>query len=437
MKIQFDCPICDVEDWGYFDTYRDQKYWYDRDFLVKNEPVGFKICKNCSFVTYDYIGLDRLKERYDRARITFDPSTIITCNRKNLYHELFFSDFFKGQDISHYMVLDVGAAQGAMLDWFGKEYNIPRENLYGTEFSKAFMTFGKHEYGLNMYQDLCDDITSRQYDLISYYHVLEHVQWPYDELVKIKKLLKPGGYLYISIPTWFNWLQESSLEPVSTMEYYYHLNHVNVFTNNSFMNLLKKANLKVLKVDQVIYGYTVMCQVDESIKLDKIEVDDIDDIKRQFEAQTKALSLFKEKKYEDALKVYPRFPEAYIALSINQKNLKAFESQKEWIEKGLQEMPDNVTLKEQLANIHFQFDENRPNKQKFYSNNIRRSEELLLECVKLKPNDKNYFFLGLINGVYKKDYEEAVKCMKKVIDINPTNLVEPMRWIGLFYKEMG
>lgn len=436
LKIKVSCQICGVDDWEYLDQYRDAKYWWDRDRLIEGEDIGFKVCKNCSFVTYDYISLDRLKEYYDKERLMFNPMGIITCNRKNLYHEHFFQDFIDKDKAKDWLVLDVGAAQGYFLDWWHHYYKTPKENLHGTEFSESYRAFSKHEYGLELSQDLDDKILNNKYDFISYYHVLEHCQFPKDELEKIKALLKPDGYLFLSVPTWFNILQESSLEATNSFEHYFHLNHVNCFSDNSFENLLKICGLKIIKADKVIYGYSVVCVLDEEEKKKKFKVDDIDEIKQKLERQKKAIEYFCQGNMEAAIKEEPRFPEAYLELARKWENMKEFERQKEIIEKGVEEMPDNVTINESLANLYFQFDDNKPDNPKFYSNNIRRSEDILLKTIQRRPSDRCFFLLGMINAVYKKDYETAIFYYRKLLRVNPFMFHEPVKWIAYCYKEM-
>ena len=80
------CSICKSEDWSNLDYLRNQEVWYNNDLREKNEPVGFKICKKCGFVTYDYVENERLSKHYDRERPVMSANNIVTCNRKNQYH---------------------------------------------------------------------------------------------------------------------------------------------------------------------------------------------------------------------------------------------------------------------------------------------------------------------------------------------------------------
>jgi SAM-dependent methyltransferase len=49
--------------------------------------------------------------------------------------------------------------------------------------------------------DLLDlDLQAQSYDAITLWHVFEHVRRPYETLLKIKSLLRPGGWLFLAVP---------------------------------------------------------------------------------------------------------------------------------------------------------------------------------------------------------------------------------------------
>ena len=86
------CPICKKEEWQSMDHIRDKGYWFEREFLYKDE-VNFKICKGCGFITYDYQSNEELTRRYNMDKKAFNPNGIVTGNRKNNYHRLFFNEY--------------------------------------------------------------------------------------------------------------------------------------------------------------------------------------------------------------------------------------------------------------------------------------------------------------------------------------------------------
>ncbi len=140
------CPICDASSWEYIDHLRNVDYWYSRDRLPLGDKVGFKVCKECGFVTYDYQDLETLSSLYDAERRNMQAMNIITCNRKNMYHRMFLGDILKKAN-KNFTVLDHGCAQGSLLNMMHTDYMLPIDNLYGTEWSDGFRSFAVNEYG--------------------------------------------------------------------------------------------------------------------------------------------------------------------------------------------------------------------------------------------------------------------------------------------------
>lgn len=418
------CPICKETEWHELDYMRNQKYWYEKDMREEDEPVGFKACKNCGFVTYDYIEDLRLQEFYDRQRPSMSPLNIVTCNRKNEYHFHFLKDELSllKPDAN---ILDVGCAQGSFLNAL-KEYGF--KNLYGTEYSKAFASFGKNEYGLNITDEIDE---TKKYDFISYYHVLEHIQNPDKELRIVSNVLNDNGLLYISVPDYMDMLEEKGGSTTNDFENYYHLNHVNCFTFKSFRNLLNVSGFEIIKEDTYLYGYTVLCKKAEKKPIEKENYLEKTSI---LEMQKKAIDLLLDKKYEDAYKLYPKYPDAYIFNSLSKESMKEFEPQIEILTEGLKNCPNNYRIENQLAKVYFQWDENTPEKQ-FYSNNVKKAESIFLNCFTNKPGaEENLYFLALIEARYKNDYDKAVEYIREFMRINPMKFQEGYNLISNFWK---
>ena len=440
IKIELKkCPICKDSEWQSLDYLRDREFWYKCDYLLEGEPVGMKLCKNCGFVTYDYRDMTKLQRHYDEERPMMSSQNIITCNRKNEYHKKFLDDtkLFGNQAIPDkaldIQALDVGCAQGAYLDMLHTRYNVPKDNLHGTEWSQAFRDWGRFEYGINKITIDIDE--TKTYDFISYYHVLEHVQHPDKELDKIRNMLSDDGYLYISVPVWFENCEEASGSNMVTFENYYHLNHIDVFSKQSIQNLLKTKGFKIIKEDDMLYGYTVLCQKCEPS--DEIITEDWITIKKSLEVQKQAISLLQTDPLK-AIELVPKFPDAYIIASLQKETMKELKTQEELIYKGLKECPGNHRLRTRLGQLYYQWDENTPNKNGYYGNNLRKSEKILKELAEERPGQEdNFYFLALINGRYKKNYDEAVYWMRKVIKINPSKWADITKYIATFWRDKG
>ncbi len=439
-----ECPVCKKEEWYYLDSLRNHEYWFNKEWVYTDEMIGFKVCKDCGFLTYDYRDDKELSEHYDIERPVMRAGNIVTCNRKNEYHKAFLKDTdaiidkdYKLKD--DFKAIDIGMAQGSYVNMLNKEFNVSREQLYGTEYSEGFRAFAKNEYGFNTGKDI-EEFGVDKFDLISYYHVLEHIQHPDKELQKIKGYLKDDGYLYIGIPVWFGNLEEPSGAPTTDFENLYHMNHVNVFTVQSFKNLIQSNGFEIVKENDTYYGYTVLCKkTDKPFEIkDKANYKEIEEdlIKQKDAIQYVSDPMPQKRDCGKAYEIYPNFPEAYMYHSIDWKNMKDFEKGKEILEKGMEIMPNNHRLTSQLAILYMQWDEQKPKKPQFMSNNVKKAEELFHKCLELKPADEQAcYFLGMINGNFKKDYQQAVWYMKKVIELNPNKFGECWNNISYFYKQ--
>ncbi|PTN34150.1 class I SAM-dependent methyltransferase [Desulfonatronum sp. SC1] len=95
--------------------------------------------------------------------------------------------------------LEIGCAKGEFLS----ELNIAGVPAEGVEPSQAMAGLGSNTYGVKITGSVYDDFPLRPgyYDLMSMFHVLEHVSDPLSMLQRIKKELKPDGYLFLEVPT--------------------------------------------------------------------------------------------------------------------------------------------------------------------------------------------------------------------------------------------
>ena len=429
------CNICGSTDWHNLDYLRDQEYWYQKEKRHEDEPVGFKICTNCGFITYDYIEEERLALLYQAERPVMTASNIITCNRKKSYHKKFLKDiniFDEFINNKNRKFLDIGCSQGAFLKFLHDEYGIRKSNLYGTEVNKAFINFARYEYGLKNVSDTLPD--KIKFDLISYYHVLEHFQHPEIELEKALNMLAEDGLMYISVPYWMEVTQLFDGALVNDFENLYHLNHVNVFTKQSFKNLLNKFGLEIIHEDSIYYAYTVLAGRGE---IKPIVKENWEDYKKRLELEKQAISLVSTTP-DESIKILPTYPDAYIMYSLNKDNMRAFDLQIKILEDGLKTCPDDSKLVMQLARVYFQWDEQKPDKKPFISNNILKSEKLFYKCLNLKPdNEESYYFLGIIEGKYKKNYEKACEFLDKIFEHNPSRWAEIWNLKSFFRNEQG
>ncbi|HEY8766560.1 MAG TPA: class I SAM-dependent methyltransferase, partial [Dehalococcoidia bacterium] len=155
-------------------------------------------------------------------------------------------------------LLDVGAGIGTFLalarDSAGWE-------VAGTEVSESAMALARRRYGIHLVQGQAEDIElgSARFDIVTLWHVLEHVPSPMRLLEVCHEALAPGGLLVVAVPNdsesrvGFVSAKERIVHPirrkrVKNLRYYplrpdaeIHLSH---FSPNTLVQLLRHAGFE-------------------------------------------------------------------------------------------------------------------------------------------------------------------------------------------------
>ena len=292
------CCICGTDDWKNVDEFRDK-------------PAGMAMCNGCGFISYpaQWKSEEDLKEFY-RKDYRKPPTiqNLHTGQRKLHFHNAFLKEIFKvwaetGKEAP--VVGEIGAAFGMFLNFVRDQF--PKADLNGTELTKSFRRNAYHEFGLNLTEEL--DLT-KKYDLISSYKVAEH-QCDIDKYLRqYVEALKPDGVLYISVPTWLGRLNNFGA-PGFTLEYYYHPNHINVWTRKLFETLLKKVGAKIVKYDGSMYDDTYLCVRDDELMKEEPVYEDPTEILKRLTRVKKAGDAFAASRYDEAIEAWPDFPDAH------------------------------------------------------------------------------------------------------------------------------
>ena len=98
-------------------------------------------------------------------------------------------------------LLDVGCGTGLFLNEAGKK----GYRTWGIDFDRENIRIARERYGLkNVYvmsiEDIAREFKDRRFDVVTFFEVLEHLDEPLEFLRKVKTVLKPGGYIALSVP---------------------------------------------------------------------------------------------------------------------------------------------------------------------------------------------------------------------------------------------
>lgn len=140
-------------------------------------------------------------------------------------------------------LLDVGAAGGA----FVAEATACGFDASGVEPVPAFARAAREQLGVDVIEGGIETVSlaSRHYDVITLWHVLEHLPHPETQLPRIAAALRPGGHLAVEVPNAGSVLAKrmgaswTSLEPEV---------HVNQFSAGSLRRALEQAGLQVCDI---------------------------------------------------------------------------------------------------------------------------------------------------------------------------------------------
>lgn len=143
--------------------------------------------------------------------------------------------------------LDIGCSSGGMLSAF---QHLGYDS-YGIEPSIAADRAPADLAGRIQKCYFGEEAVSQPFDLVTAFHVLEHVVDPAAFLDRCRDNLKPGGRLVIEVPDFDvakKRLRDSPLALLNHISPYYHVHH---FTLNGLDALLRRSGFKVLRGDRV------------------------------------------------------------------------------------------------------------------------------------------------------------------------------------------
>jgi len=181
--IPLNCPVCD------------ESHWQDMNaILSERHRFSLEVCTTCGFIAFRNLPneaelIDYYRNEY---RVEVKPENIASAEFKNANHKFFLkNEILEGKK----SILDYGCAEGTFL----KYCELLGHEVYGIELTTGFVEFARREYGLTV-KEFLSDFGEQQFDLISLYHVLEHMQEPLQKLKEVRDRLAEGGKLYLAVP---------------------------------------------------------------------------------------------------------------------------------------------------------------------------------------------------------------------------------------------
>jgi SAM-dependent methyltransferase len=135
------------------------------------------------------------KAFYEDERQTHVDRDTISSRKRNVHQRVGLLKKYLTID-SH--VLDIGCGEGLFL----KEVKGSVGSVFGVEPTPISADYSRRVLNLDVRQGMIEDIEfpGESFDIVTMFHVLEHVENPASVLKKIRDWIKPGGCLVIEVP---------------------------------------------------------------------------------------------------------------------------------------------------------------------------------------------------------------------------------------------
>jgi len=223
--------------------------------ILKFETARLYKCNECSVIFSD-----RCREAFDSAtvyekyyknetggRFSFGIEYIVRLFRFFRAFKIF--TVFPGAK----RILDIGSGRGFTLYYLKKFYGYTR--TAGTQISRNAFEFSRNKLGLEIYdKDLLTlPLDNGSFDVVTIWHVLEHVNDPESYIGKISDLLDDNGKIIVEVPNFDSWSR------AFTGKYWlaYDLkHHLFFFTPASLSALLVKHGFEIKRVHTFSLEYS-------------------------------------------------------------------------------------------------------------------------------------------------------------------------------------
>jgi 2-polyprenyl-3-methyl-5-hydroxy-6-metoxy-1,4-benzoquinol methylase len=239
-----------------------------KDHFLTNETFKIVKCSSCGFAFINpRPEKDQLQKYYESIEYISHSGTskgiINTVYKKvrRYTHKKKFklvSNYAKGNSI-----LDIGCGSGELLSLF-KENNW---KTFGIEPNDNARNFAISEYGLNVNnEESISGISNKSIDVVTMWHVLEHVSELNERISEIKRTLKENGVLFVAVPNNISYDAEYYKEFWAAYDVPRHLYH---FTPDTIKKLLEKYKFSIIEMLPMKFDSYYVSMLSEKYKTGK------------------------------------------------------------------------------------------------------------------------------------------------------------------------
>lgn len=239
------------------------------DYFLTKEEFQIVKCKQCEFLLTN--------PRPDHANISryYQSDEYLSHSKSNkgwlagLYNfvrNISLNRKYKiiSQHKSTGRILDIGCGTGEFLNFMKqKEWKV-----FGIEPAESPRVFARQKFNLDIYEeDELEKLPSHGFDVITLWHVLEHVQDLNHRINQIKRLLVSEGLLIIALPNCESWDAQHYDEFWAAWDMPRHFYH---FSKKTISLLVNNHQLKMISVHPMKFDAYYISLLSEKYKKQKM-----------------------------------------------------------------------------------------------------------------------------------------------------------------------
>lgn len=254
------CPICLKQ---YLDKFR-----IIRDYKSNDGAFSLYECLVCG--VQFWAPFESPSSKWYQERYNFDVNSYTPTKRDS-----FFKFIKRHKNLSNKKIFDIGCGTGDFLSLV----KARGAETYGVDFNKDVIDFAvttKSLDNLELISSIKDlnNHKTLQYDFITMFEVIEHLDNPLDTLHAVKGLLKDDGVFILSAPNRSRWFVNNDVFDRPP-------NHLSRWDKKSMVYLLNSAGYRVIKIGEVNDRDLFFSTLRSFLKSDKESINLINDEGRQ------------------------------------------------------------------------------------------------------------------------------------------------------------
>ena len=263
METLSNCPICNSPEAMPFLSCADN--------TVSRETFAIEQCNSCGFkYTNPRPDENKLGDYYKSENYVSHSNT-----KKGFINSAYqlvrkYTLIKKLQLISHYhktgKILDIGCGTGEFL----KLFKDAKWQTAGIEPDPDALKMAVKNYDLDIKQEVeIKNLETASFDIITMWHVLEHVPKLNERIEDLKRLIKPNGIIVIAVPNCTSLDAKIYKEHWAAYDLPRHLYH---FSPKDIDTIFKNHDLKVFRVLPMIFDSFYVSMLSEKYKKGKLNI---------------------------------------------------------------------------------------------------------------------------------------------------------------------